>query len=97
MTQFADPKKQQSKDMPTYKNYNQRVDIITGQVYDKNKRSYPFEGYSEDPQHKVSQNKTNLPQDLYVTDPITGRRIIRVRNIIRLVIVFLERKRMIIC
>lgn len=62
---------------PVYKNYNERVDIITGQVYDKNKRSYGFEGFSEDPQHKKSQNQTILPSDLYVSDPITGRKIIK--------------------
>eukprot|EP00347_Sterkiella_histriomuscorum_P003755 403363074 len=78
MSQFQHPQKQLMKEQPTYKNYNQRVDIITGQVYDQNKRSYTFEGYSDEPQHKRSQNQTILPSDLYVTDPITGRKIIRV-------------------
>lgn len=72
--------KQPAKPMPVYKNYNERVDIITGQVYNQNKRGAAFEGFSEDPQHKRSSNVTkHVPLDLYVEDPITGRRLIRVR------------------
>mmetsp|Transcript_31087 Transcript_31087/g.30543 ORF Transcript_31087/g.30543 Transcript_31087/m.30543 type:complete len:81 (+) Transcript_31087:381-623(+) len=62
---------------PKYKNYNQRVDIITGQLYDQNKRSYPFEGFNEESQKKQSKNVTTLPQDLYLMDPITGRKIMQ--------------------
>jgi len=32
--QFMNPTHQQQHAQPEYKNYNQRVDIITGQVYD---------------------------------------------------------------
>ncbi|CDW76570.1 UNKNOWN [Stylonychia lemnae] len=54
MNSFQHPLKVQQPIQPKYKNYNQRVDVITG-----------------------SQNQTLLPADLYVTDPITGRKIIR--------------------
>jgi hypothetical protein len=54
------------------------VDIISGQVYNQNHRGAAFEGYSQDPQHKKSGNRTGfMPADLYVEDPITGRRLIR--------------------
>ena len=77
--QFMHPHKQPFKAQPQYKNYNQRVDIITGAVYSHNKRGAAFEGYSEDPQHKKSGNQTKfVPADLYVEDPITGRKLIRV-------------------
>lgn len=81
--QFMRPSQQQQPAQPVYKNYNQRVDIITGQVYDQNHRSAPFEAYTRDPQHKKSQNQTNhVPRDLYVEDPITGRAIIRVSSFV---------------
>jgi hypothetical protein len=47
--------------------------VITGQVYDQNKQSFGFEGFVEGSQKRITGNKTNYPNDLYITDPITGR------------------------
>lgn len=78
-TQFANPKSVDQKHQPRFKNYNERVDVILGQVKDQNHRTAPFEAFTEDKQHKTSYNQTKfLPADLYVECPITGRKLIRV-------------------
>jgi hypothetical protein len=79
-TQFAHPKSVESKyGQQRFKNYNQRVDVISGKVYDQNHRTAPFEAFTEANQHKVSYNQTKfIPADLYVECPITGRKLIKV-------------------
>ena len=62
---------------PAYKNYNQRVHVITGEVLDKNSKSAGYECFTESNQAVNSANKTVLPSDLTVRDPITGRDIVR--------------------
>jgi len=51
--------------------------VITGQVENKNFKNSGYEGYTETSQARVSGNKSYMPQDLFVCDPITGRKIIR--------------------
>ena len=58
-------------------NGNKKIDVITGQVQNKNFKSSGYEGYTENSQARVSGNKSYMPQDLFVCDPITGRKIIR--------------------
>lgn len=63
--------------MPTYKNYNEKVDLISGRILDKNQKSCGYERYTEAYQGTKTGNQTYYPQDQYVHDPITGRNIIR--------------------
>ena len=58
-----------------YKNYNEKVDLFSGQVRDTNSKNFGFERYTEKNGHMKSGNQSSWPQDLYVTDPITGRRL----------------------
>lgn len=60
-----------------YRNNNQRIDVITGQIKDKNYKSFGYDGFTESSQVMRNHNKTRLPSDLHVSDPITGRTIIR--------------------
>mmetsp|Transcript_21762 Transcript_21762/g.24199 ORF Transcript_21762/g.24199 Transcript_21762/m.24199 type:complete len:125 (-) Transcript_21762:16-390(-) len=69
------PKEMKSKKDPTFKNYNQRVNVITGKMYDRNQRSYGFEGWNEFGQGRISQNKTVMLNQKVINDPITGREI----------------------
>ena len=46
---------------PVYKNYNQKVDLISGAVLDKNEKSYGFERYTEKNHHMCSGNKSYYP------------------------------------
>ena len=62
---------------PIYKNYNERVDIITGAVLDKNQKNCGYERFTENSQMARSANTTVLPSDLAVRDPITGREFIQ--------------------
>ena len=61
--------------MPSFKNYNQRIDVITGELYDKNHRGCGYEGWNEYGQGRISQNKTVLLNTKVINDPITGRKI----------------------
>jgi hypothetical protein len=69
------PKKMQAKREPVFKNHNERVNVITGEKYDRNHRSYPFEGWTEAGQGRITQNKTVLLDTKVINDPITGRKI----------------------
>lgn len=69
------PKTMKGKRDPVFKNHNQRVNVITGQQYDRNHRSYGFEGWNEFGQGRISQNKTILLDRKVINDPITGRKI----------------------
>ncbi|CAI2378268.1 unnamed protein product [Moneuplotes crassus] len=71
----GDPKTMKSKKDPVFKNYNQRVDIITGKLHNQNHRSYGFEGWNEHNQGRISQNKMVLLDQKVINDPITGRKI----------------------
>lgn len=77
MSQFAPYEKRPQKAEPAYKNYNQTVDIITGQIKDKNLKQFGFEKFTENTQRLQSSNKTVFPQDMYVHDPIAHRNIMR--------------------
>ena len=69
------PLTMKGKNDPTFKNYNERVNVITGQKYDRNHRSYGFEGWNEFGPGRVTQNKTVLLDHRVINDPITGRKI----------------------
>ena len=62
-----------------FKNQNQRIHIITGEILNNNYKNSGYEAYTQGNQNRLSgqQKMMYMPQDLYVTDPITGRRIIR--------------------
>lgn len=60
-----------------YTNYNQKVDLISGAILDKNQKSFGYERYTEKNHHMKSANQSYYPQDLYVQDPITGRKLIK--------------------
>jgi hypothetical protein len=47
MNQFTPIQDRPNKVAPVYKNYNQRVDIITGQIKDINQKNYGFERFTE--------------------------------------------------
>ena len=51
---------------PIYKNYNQRVDVITGQLLDKNDRNSGYERFTENTQSRTSANQSVLPSDMSV-------------------------------
>ena len=58
-------------------NRNRKVDIISGEVYNKNWKASGYEGYTESSQARISGNTSHMPQDLYVACPITGRKLIK--------------------
>ena len=47
MQQFAAMDQRPQKVSPVYKNYNQKVDIITGQVKDINQKTFGYERFTE--------------------------------------------------
>lgn len=47
MEQQAPIQDRKSKVAPVYKNYNQKVDIISGRVLDHNTKSFGFERYTD--------------------------------------------------
>ena len=67
----------QEATQPKYKNYNQKINVITGEIEDINKKNVGYERFTESNQHLKSHNKSSLPADLAITDPITGRTIAR--------------------
>ena len=69
----------QAAAQPVYKNYNQRVDVITGQICDKNQKNAGYERFTEGSQAQNSSNINALPSDLTVRDPVTGRDIVKLR------------------
>jgi hypothetical protein len=46
-------------------------------MQDKNQKTYGYERFTEKNHHMTSGNRMVMPQDLYVTDPITGRKLIK--------------------
>jgi hypothetical protein len=44
-------------------------------VQDKNKVASLFDGWTETPAKRISGNITKLPTDMFLTDPITGRKL----------------------
>ena len=58
---------------PIYKNYNERVHVITGEVMDKNSKESGYERFTENSQSLRSVNTMVMPSDMMVRDPITGR------------------------
>ena len=78
MNLFQHPKEvQNQKQQPNFQNRNKRIDIITGQILNNNHKSSGYEAYTENKQHRTSGNTTQLPADLHVQCPITGRLIIQ--------------------
>ena len=50
MDQFSDPVERQRADkrsQPAFKNYNKRIDIITGQILNNNYKSSGYEAFTE--------------------------------------------------
>ena len=79
MQQFNDPIQTAAavkKAQPIFKNYNKRIDIITGQILNNNYKSSGYEAFTENKQSRTSGDRCYMPQDIFVTCPITGRRII---------------------
>ena len=68
---------QEARPQPKYKNYNERVHVITGDLLDRNDKNSGYERYTEKSQSFATANKSLLPSDLTVRDPITGRDIVR--------------------
>ena len=82
MGQYAEPKEalrrhQESKPDIKFINRNKRIDIITGEILNNNYKNSGYEAYTESSQARNSHNKSYMPQDLYVSCPITGRKIIQ--------------------
>ena len=63
MQQFV---QQKAPPQPVYKNYNERVDIITGELLDKNTKNAGYERFTEASQSMASSNKNQMPSDLAV-------------------------------
>jgi len=61
---------------PQYKNANEKVHIITGQIQDRNSKNGGYERYTENSQKMQSGDRTVLPLDRHVACPITGRTLI---------------------
>jgi hypothetical protein len=59
-----------------FKNYNRRIDIITGQILNNNYKSSGYECFTENSQSRYSGNQTYERPDRTVSCPITGRNII---------------------
>jgi len=53
------------------------VDIITGEVLDRNGKNFGFERFTEKGQNMKSGDSTKFPVDYHVQDPITGRKIVQ--------------------
>jgi len=47
MQQFSEMDQRPKKISPIYKNYNERVDIITGQIKDINQKTFGYERFTE--------------------------------------------------
>jgi len=43
---FSPIEAREKKVLPTYKDYNQRVDVITGEIKDINQKNYGFERFT---------------------------------------------------
>jgi hypothetical protein len=76
MDTFAPMAERKGMACPEYKNYNQKVDIITGQIRDTNQKNSGYERYTAANQHLQSGDRTVFPQDKFVHDPIGHRNIV---------------------
>ena len=59
-----------------FKNYNKRLDIITGQILDNNYKSSGYECFTENSQARISGDQAYMRPIRMVSCPITGRNII---------------------
>jgi hypothetical protein len=53
---FSPIEAREQKVLPTYKNYNQRVDIITGEIKDINQKNCGYERFTTGKQHMKSSD-----------------------------------------
>ena len=61
MNAFAPIPDRQSKPCPDYKNYNQKVDIISGEVRDTNSKNSGYERFTAGQQHLRSGDQSVYP------------------------------------
>jgi hypothetical protein len=61
METFAPIAERKGKACPEYKNYNQKVDIITGQIRDTNQKNSGYERFTAANQHLQSGDRTVYP------------------------------------
>ena len=64
MGQFMDPKETaavERKVQPAFKNYNKRVDIISGQINDPNVKMSGYEAFTEGAQSRTSGDISYMP------------------------------------
>jgi hypothetical protein len=66
MGEFAKPTSKPAVQQPVYKNYNEKVDLISGATLDKNQKTFGFERFTEKNHHLKSGNQSYFPQDLWV-------------------------------
>ena len=77
MDNYRVPNSRPVQVQPRFKNYNKRIDIITGEILNNNYKKSGYEAYTESNQHRISGNQSYLPADTHVQCPITGRVIIK--------------------
>jgi hypothetical protein len=53
---FSPIEAREQKKLPTYKNYNQRVDVITGEIKDINQKNCGYERFTTGKQHMKSND-----------------------------------------
>ena len=73
MNQFSHKDASYDKAQPTYVNHNAKINVITGEIEDRNQKNCGYERFTENSQRMKSSNNTVLPADLVVACPITGR------------------------
>ena len=73
MNQFSVKDASHDKEQPVYKNLNAKINVITGDIEDRNQKNCGYERFTENSQRMKSSNNTVLPADLVVACPITGR------------------------
>ena len=77
MDQFRSPNDPiLNKHQPIFKNYNKRIDIITGQILNNNYKASGYECFTESRQNRFSGDQGFMRADRTVSCPITGRAII---------------------
>jgi len=54
-----------------------KSDVLTGEAKPEGAKASAYEGFTGGHQGKTSNNFSQLPQDMHVVCPITGRKIIK--------------------
>jgi hypothetical protein len=61
MGEFAKPAGKPPVQQPVYKNYNEKIDLISGAIQDKNQKTFGFERFTEKNHHLKSGNQSYFP------------------------------------